>query len=134
MTGPSSTKLTATLPALGTDVEGDQIVGEAPFAGVVTGVTFTPEAAMTGNTTNGRTMTLVNKGAAGVGTTVIATLGFITGVDGVAFDEKAFTLSVVANATTVAAGDILAVVEVTPGTGIANPGGRIEVEIAPSYA
>lgn len=126
---PNVRTLEATLPALGTDVEGDQIVGEAPFAGTVTGVSFTPEAAMTGDNTNSRTMTLVNKGQAGTGTTVIATLAFTTGNNGVAFDEKAFTLSVVAGATTVAEGDILAVAEVTPGTGIANPGGRVQVTI-----
>jgi hypothetical protein len=117
----------ATIPALGAAVAGDQTVGEAPFDGTVTSVTFTPEAAITGDNTNTRTMTLVNKGQAGAGTTVVATLAFTTGVNGVAFDEKAFTLSVVAGATTVAESDILVVVEAVAGTGLANPGGRIEV-------
>lgn len=133
-TAPNVRTMQATLPALGTDVEGDQVVGEAPVAGTVTAVSFTPEAAMTGNDTNGRIMTLVNKGQAGAGSTVVATLNFATGVNGVAFDEKPFTLSVVAGATTVAEGDVLAVAETTPGTGIANPGGLIQVEITRATA
>lgn len=121
--------LQATLPALGAGVAGDQTVGEAPFAGSVTAVTFTPEADITGDNTNTRTMTLVNKGADGSGTTVIATLAFTTGVNATDFNEQAFTLSAVADATDVAAGDILAVAETVAGTGLANPGGLVQVEI-----
>lgn len=127
MSAPLVRSSQATLPALGAAVAGDQTVGEAPFDGTVTAVTFTPEAAITGDNTNTRTMTLVNKGQAGAGTTVVATLAFTTGNNGVAFDEKAFTLSVVAGATAVVEGDILAAVEAVAGTGLANPGGRIEV-------
>jgi hypothetical protein len=132
MTAPLVRTQQATLPALGAAVAGDQTVGEAPFAGTVTAVTFTPEAAITGDNTNTRTMTLVNKGQTGSGSTVIATLAFTTGVNGVAFDEKAFTLSAVANATTVAESDILVAVETVAGSGLANPGGRIEVTFSRS--
>lgn len=125
---PRTVKQDATLPALGAAVDGDQTVAEAPFDATVTGATFTPEGAITGATTTKRTLTLVNKGQAGLGATVVATLDFVTGVDGVAFDEKAFTLSAVAGATTVAQGDVLAVVETHASTGTANPGGRIAVE------
>jgi hypothetical protein len=121
--------LQATLPALGAAVNGDQVVGEAPFAATVTAVSFTPEAAITGDNTNTRTLTLVNKGTAGVGTTVVATLAFTTGNNGVAFDEKPFTLSVVAGATTVAEGAVLQVNEVIAASGLANPGGLIQVEL-----
>lgn len=126
---PLVRSLETTIPALGAAVAGDQTLGEAPFAGTVTAVSFIPEAAITGNTTNTRTLTLVNKGQAGAGSTVVATLAFIATVDGVAFDEKPFTLSVVANATTVVAGDVLAVVETVAGTGLANPGGLVQVDI-----
>jgi hypothetical protein len=101
---------------------------EAPFAGTVTKVQYLPQAAMTGDNTNARTFTLINKGQAGLGTTVVATLAMTTGVNGVAFDEKDATLSVVANAVNVAAGDILAWSSVHTGTGIADPGGRVQVE------
>lgn len=126
---PLVRKLQATIPATAQGVTADQTVGEAPFAGTVTSVSFTPEAAITGDTTNSRTLTLVNKGAAGAGTTVVATLAFTTGVNGVAFDERAFTLSVVAGATTVVAGDVLAVVSTHVASGLADPGGLVQVEI-----
>jgi hypothetical protein len=130
VSAPLERSVQATIPALGAAVAGDQTVGEAPFAGTVTAVTFTPEAAITGDNTNTRTLALHNKGQAGAGTTVVATLAFTTGNNGVAFDEKAFTLSAVAGATTVAEGDILAVVETVGASGLANPGGRIEVTMS----
>lgn len=129
-TSPLVRKLTGTLPATAAASDYDQTLGEAPFAGTVSSVSYTPEAAITGNTTETRTLTIVNKGAAGAGTTVVATLAFTTGVNGTAFDEKAYTLSVVAGATTVAAGDILAAVSTHGGsTGLADPGGLVQVEI-----
>ena len=126
---PLVRKLQATIPALGAAVAGDQTIGEAPFACTLTSATFTPEAAITGATATARTFTIVNKGAAGAGTTVMATLAFIDTIDGVAFDEKAFTLSAVANATSAAEGDILAVVEAVAGGGTANPGGLVQIEL-----
>jgi hypothetical protein len=117
---------------LTTGTAGDQTLGEAPYAGTVSDVSFTPEAAITGDNTNKRTFTLVNKGQAGAGSTVIATLDFVTGVNGVAFDEKQFTLSGTAANLVVASGDILAVVEAVAGTGLANPGGLVQVEITRS--
>ena len=105
-------------------------VGKAPYAGTVTGITYTPDAAATGDNTNARTFTVVNKGQSGVGTTVVGTLALITGVNLVAFDEKAFTLSGVAGATTVAADDQLAFVSTATGTGVADPGGQVEITIS----
>lgn len=130
---PLVRKLQATVPALGLTVDGDQTVGEAPFAGTVTSVSYTPEAAITGHATETRTLTLVNKGQSGAGATVVATLAYLASINGVAFDEKEFTLSVVAGATVVAAGDILAFVSTHTGsTGLADPGGMCEVEITRS--
>lgn len=126
---PLVRKLQATIPALGAAVAGDQVIGEAPFACTLTSATFTPEAAITGATATARTFTIVNKGAAGAGTTVMATLAFVDTVNGVAFDEKAFTLSAVEGATTAAEGDVLAVVEAVAGGGTANPGGLVQVEL-----
>ena len=108
----------------------DAAIGEAPFAGTVSAVTFTPDAAITGATATKRTMTLENRGQDGSGTTVIATLDFITGVNGVKHDESAFTLSVVANALNVVQGDILALKEAVTSSGTVNPGGRLEITIS----
>lgn len=130
---PLVRRIQAVVPAVAAASDADQTIGEAPFAGTVTSVSYTPEAAITGANTETRTFTLVNKGAAGAGTTVIATLAMTSGVNGVAFDEKAATLSVVANATTVAAGDILAFVSTHSGaTGLADPGGLVAVEVTRS--
>jgi hypothetical protein len=132
-TAPLTRTLTTTAPAVAAASDGHQTIDEVPFAGTVTGVSYTPEAAITGANTETRTLTVVNKGAAGSGTTVVATLAFTSGVNGVAFDEKAFTLSVVSGATTVAAGDILALVSTHSGsTGLADPGGLAQVEITRS--
>lgn len=132
MTAPLVRSVQSTIPALGAAVAGDQVVAEAPFDGTVSAASFTPEAAITGDTTNTRTLTLVNKGQAGAGTTVVGTIAFITANNGVAFDEKPFVLSVVAGATTVVEGDILAVVETVGASGLANPGGRVEVTFSRS--
>lgn len=105
-------------------------IGKCPFAGTVTAISYMPDAAATGDNTNARTFTLVNKGQTGVGTTVVGTLALLTGVNLVAFDEKPFTLSVVVGATTVAAGDVLALVSTATGTGVVDPGGTIEVAIS----
>ncbi len=126
---PLKKKIEATIPAAGATANADQVVGETPVTGTVSSVSITPEAAVTGHDTNTRTFTLVNKGAAGSGTTVIGTLALVASNDLVAFDEKEFTLSAVEGATTVAKGDILAVVEAYAASGLAHSGGLVQVEI-----
>ena len=60
----------------------------------------------------------------------VATLAFTAGVNAVAFDEKDFVLSAVANATTVVQGDVLEVRSVpVGGTGLVDPGGTVTIEI-----
>lgn len=127
---PLVKSLTANTPAVVASADKSITLGEAPYAGTVTGITYAPDAAITGANTETRTLTVVNKGQAGAGTTVIGTLAYISGVNGVAFDERAFTLSAVSGATTVAESDILAFVSTHGGsTGLADPGGRVEVII-----
>lgn len=109
-----------------------EVVCEAPYAGEVTEVTYTPEANITGaDSPASRSLTLVNKGADGNGTTVMATLAFIATVDATDFNEAAFTLSAVADATDFVEGDILAVVsEPVGGTGMVDPGGLVQVKLS----
>lgn len=104
-------------------------IGEVTGTGRVTEVTYTPEAASTGDNTHYRTYTLVNKGATGVGTTVIATLALTLAVDLVAFDEKAATLTATVADRVVTAGDILAWVSTPTGNGLVDPGGTVKVTI-----
>lgn len=128
---PLVQKLEATIPAQGTaGTVQDQIIGKAPFAGTVTAVSLVAEANVAADATNNRTYRVINKGQAGAGTTVIASHQTTTGGALTAFDEKAATLSVVAGATTVAAGDILAADETVTGTGQAHTGYKVIVEIS----
>ena len=85
-------KMHGTVPALTILATADQVVGEVNSAGRVSSVSYTPEAAITGAASPAsRTFTLVNKGQSGVGTTTIATLAMVGGVNAVAFDELAVT-------------------------------------------
>ena len=98
--------------------------------GVVTAVSYVPAATITGAATNNRTVNLVNKGAAGAGTTVIATLNFASGVNATADIAKVITLSGTAANKAVVAGDVLQWQSVHVGTGIADPGGLAVVQIS----
>lgn len=105
------------------------IAGEAPFAGVVSSVSLTPEATITGAATNHRRFRVVNRGQAGAGAVVVAELAMDPGVTATAGDERAITLSVTPANLVVAAGDILAWESAAIGTGIADPGGLVQVTL-----
>lgn len=97
-------------------------LGESPGDFTVTSAYIVPEAALTASDSLARTLTVINRGQAGAGTTVVATL--VTNVAGgswVAADRKDMVLSVVAGALTIAAGDILECVETVLSTGTARP-------------
>ena len=126
---PHVERFTADVPAVAQGSTASVAILEAPFAGVVTSVSYTPVADITGADTNTRTFTLINKGADGNGTTVIATRAMTSGVDATDFNEDVFTLSVVEGATEVAEGDILAWASTHSATGLADPGGLVQVEI-----
>lgn len=104
---------------------------EVPFAGTLAGATFIPAATLTGANTESRTFNVINKGQAGAGTTVMATLAFVSGVNAPASDEKDLTLSVVAGATSFVEGDVIVVQSLHVGaTGLADPGGRFSLALA----
>lgn len=100
-----------------------------PSAGSVSSVTYIPAASQSGAATNSRTLNLVNKGSAGAGTTVVATLALASGVNLTAFDEKTITVSSTAADLVVAEGDVLQWQSLHVGTGIADPGGTVIVTI-----
>jgi hypothetical protein len=120
---PLVTEMDADMDALGAAATGGTDLGETPFAGVVTNVTYTPVAAITGAATNNRTISVINRGQDGTGSTVVATLNFAAGVNAAAFDEKAIPIT--GGNATVAAGDVLEGRSTSVGTGIADPGGRL---------
>ena len=100
-----------------------------PFAGKVTACSYIPDAASTGDNTNYRTYSLINKGAAGAGTAVMATLALTTGVNLVAFDEKTIPLTATAADLVFASGDVLAWLSDATASGLVDPGGTVKVTV-----
>ena len=131
-TAPLVRKLEAVIPAAGATTAQDQVLGEAPFAATVSGVSFTPDANITGHDTNYRTFALVNKGSDGNGTTTVASLAFVAAVSATDYNESALTLSSTAADLEVEEGDILAWVETYAASGLASPGGLAQVELTRS--
>lgn len=105
-------------------------LGRARVAATITGVTYAPNALITGANTNTRRVALVNRGQNGAGSTVVAELQFNSGVNAPAFDEKAITLSATPANLSVAEGDILEWLSDAVGTGLADPGGLIVVTLS----
>lgn len=103
-----------------------------PRAGTLSAVTYATVTAITGANTNTRSVSLVNKGT-GAGTTVMATLQFDSGVNTTANAPKTITLSATPANLQVAAGDVLQWQSTHIGTGIADPGGLLQVTIAANY-
>lgn len=132
MTDRITPVLSATIPAVAAAVDDSTVFGEVSFAGTVTSVTYTPEAAITGAATNHRAIRLRNRGAAGTGTTVIAELAFDAGVNAAAFDEVTIPLTATVANRAIAEGDILEVFSDSIGTGLADPGGVVQVAIGRS--
>lgn len=127
---PLSRDIQEATPTLGAAVSDEIVVGEAPFAGTVSAVTYAATADVTGADTNTRTISVVNKGQDGNGTTVVATLALTAGVNLDSYDEKPLTLSATAANLDVAEGDILAFTSTHAALGLADPGGRVAVTIA----
>lgn len=131
MTAPLVRIREETVPAVGTaGNDDDTVIGQAQFAGTVTRVEYVPEAAITGAATNNRTLSLINKGQAGSGTTVVASLNFGNGTNATANNEVALTLSATASDLVIAEGDTLVWRSLHIGTGITDPGGVARVTMS----
>lgn len=129
-TSPYVHVIERSVPAVGATADAEVNLGVAPFAGTVSAVKYVPDTVLTGANTETRTGVLKNKGAAGSGTTTVASKAFTSGVNAPADVATTITLSAVDGATTVAAGDVLAWQSNHSGsTGLADPGGLLHVEI-----
>lgn len=106
----------------------------APRAATVSVVGYVPLTTITGANTNTRSVSLVNLGQAGSGSTVIATLQFNSGVNATAGQVKAITLSGTAANLVLAAGDVLQWQSTHVGTGIADPGGLVSIATTANYS
>lgn len=132
-TAPLIREETETVPTVAAGADDGNHVCRAPFAGTVSAVTYTPDATLTGANTDSRTISLVNRGAAGAGTTTVASKAFLSGVNAADNDETDITLSGTAANLVVAEGDILEWVSTHVGsTGLADPGGMAKVQITRS--
>lgn len=128
---PCSEKFELDTIAVAAGADKTVVAAKVPFAGTLASASLIPLAAITGHGTETRTMSIVNKGADGTGTTVVAQLALVAGNDLVAFDEKALVLSSTPANLVVAEGDVLAYVSVKTGsTGLADPGGLVTLKIA----
>lgn len=132
MTAPLIRVIEEGVPAAATAASDDTLLGQAPFAGTVTSVLYVPEAAITGAATNNRTVSLVNKGQAGSGTAIVATLTFASGTNATANNEVTVPLSGTAADLVIAEGDTLQWRSVANGTGLADPGGVARVSVSRS--
>lgn len=108
-----------------------KVIGVAPFAGTVTGVTYIPKSAITGADTNTRKVEVYNR-KTGSGTTLVAGIQYNAGVNAAADTENAVTLSATPANLVVAEGDVLEFVSTHIGTGLADPGGHVIVTVSRS--
>jgi hypothetical protein len=93
----------------------------AQFDGTLAAASIIPLTVLTGADTNSRTIQVFNRGQDGSGTTLMASKAFVNAVNAPAEDETTLTLSVVAGATTIVAGDVIEVKSLHVGTGLASP-------------
>jgi hypothetical protein len=129
---PLTVTIKATTDAVAAGNDQTTVVGEANWAGTVTAVAYIPVAGITGANTNTRTLSVVNKGGAGGGSTSVASVALTSGNNMSADRENALTLSGTPANLTVAQGDVLEFTSVHSGTGIADPGGEIRVTLSRS--
>jgi hypothetical protein len=122
------------VPAVAAGADKETVLGLAPFDGVLT-VAYLPKAAITGAATNNRVLSLVNKGQAGTGTVVVASLALDAGITAAAYTGRVIPVlsGYDASGTVYGAlngcvrGDTLRWRSIHVGTGIADPGGTVRL-------
>jgi hypothetical protein len=128
---PLVSKLTADVDATAKGSDATIPVGVVPFAGSVTAVSYIAVSKITGAATNSRTLKLINEGPKGEGTTVVAELALLSGVNAAALAQTALTLAD-AKKLIVAEDDVLVWKSEHVGEGLADVGGEVCVSIARS--
>jgi hypothetical protein len=103
------------------------VLGRAPFAGTITAVRYSPEGTITGVNTNTRRVRLFNRGQDGNGNVAVADLQFNSGTNADDFDERTIPIT---GSAVVAEGDVLEWRSEAVGTGLADPGGKVAVDVS----
>ena len=129
MSAPLTRFIEENVPALALGASDDTSFTQANWAGTVASVKYIPDAAITGANTNTRSVSLINKGPAAAGNVVVATLQFNSGVNATTQDDVSLTLGVAANLA-ISDGDNLVWRSTSVGTGIADPGGLVQVQLS----
>lgn len=101
--------------------EDDWVALVAPFNLKVTGVKWTPNAAITGAATNYFTLQILN------GSTVVASKAYDSGTNETALTPADLTLSSTTTDLNVDSGDALVIHKEVAGTGLAMPDGFIQI-------
>ena len=115
------------VPGQATAGTADEFIGMiVPFDMTITGVKWIPKAAVTADPTNFFTLNLRNRKADASGSALPASRAY-SATNSVAFVAEAMTLSSTAADLLLSAGDVLTVSKVNSGTGLAMPGGTVQV-------
>lgn len=124
------TTIKAKVPGTAGGADAELAIGRNGSGGVatVTAVRFIADATLTGANTNTRSIG-VSRRTAGGAATVMAATQFNAGVNATAYASTPITLSGTAANLDVPAGDIITYVSTHIGTGLADPGGTIEVDL-----
>jgi len=120
------------LPAF-TAASMNQPVGALGRRARIESVGLVAATTITGHTTNYSTLSLINRGTDGSGTTVVATLAFTSGVDAAAGVLKDLTLSPTKANLEIGADDILALTWVEAGTGLDLPASLVSIKYGDGY-
>lgn len=124
----TATYITARVPGrLAATATLDSVLGAAPYAGVISAVEYFPDAGVTGADTNSLTLSVINAGTDGAGTTVAATKACTNGVNLVKADNNPITLSATAANLDFAVNQTLMWRSEKVGTGLLDPGGLVRV-------
>lgn len=138
MTVPFVRQATLDVTSLTTSMNLVAPAAEAPFAGTVTAVRYIPAATKAGGiAANHRLLSLYNRGAAGTGTTRVATLDLTSAnANGTLTDNVASSLSLTTSTAllAVAAGDVLEWESSMSATGMDDPGGRVVISFSRSIS
>jgi len=123
----------ADLPAAIAAAVPETVIGEAQFDATVTEITVIPEGPLTESTSLYRTMTFYNRGATGVGTTVLGTIVTNTVANGgsgswSAADEMNVPLTATVANRNITANDVIECVETVASTGTARTECKVVVK------
>lgn len=126
--GPQTARVrfAAAMAAATTDDETVAFIVPAAATGIkITGVKWTPDAAVTANGTNFTIVSVRNR-TTGAGATLVATRSYAA-TNSVAYVSEAMTMSATAADALCAAGDVITVQRIHTATGVVVPAGSIEI-------